>query len=71
MATSLTELATPGGTPQSKTTTDNKDVNVIPYVTTTTNPTAPKVLQDTPRTHQRITRNNTPGATSPIEIPLP
>ena len=65
MATSLTELATPGGTPQSKTTTDNKDVNVIPIVTTSTNPTAPMVLQYTPRTHQRITRNNTPGATPP------
>ena len=60
LTTSLTELATPGGTPQSETITDNKDVNVTPNVTTTTNATAPKILQDTPRTHHRITRNNTP-----------
>ena len=71
MATSLAELAAPDGTPQQETTTENTDVNVIPNVTTTTNPTAPKALQDTPRTHQRLTRSNTPGTTPPIERPLP
>ena len=45
MATSLAELAAPGGTPQQgPTTTENTDVNAIPNVTTTTNPTPPKVL---------------------------
>ena len=72
MATSLAELAAPGGTPQQgPTTTSNTDVNAIPNVTTTTNPTAPKVLQEAPQTHQRLTRNNTTGATPPIERPPP
>ena len=62
MATSLAELAAPGGTPQQgPTTTVNTDVNAIPNVTTTTNSTAPNVLQEAPRTHQRLTRSNKPG----------
>ena len=37
-----------------------------PLVTTTTNPTAPRTLQQTPRVHGRRTRNNTPRATPAI-----
>lgn len=32
-----------------------------PPVTTTNNPTDPKILQTKPHTHQRETRNNVPG----------
>ena len=37
-----------------------------PTVTTTTNPTDPRTLQTKPRSHQRITRANTPGMVPPI-----
>ena len=40
---------------------------VSPPVTTSTNPTDRRVLQATTRTHQRVTRNNTPGGVSIIE----
>jgi hypothetical protein len=40
---------------------------VIPETTnTSTNPTAPNIIATNPRTHQRMTRRNTPGKTAPI-----
>ena len=42
-------------------------VTKAPKVTTSTNPTAPRVLKTTKRTHRRKTRNNTPGAVPPIK----
>jgi len=41
--------------------------HVAPPVTTSTNPTDRQVLQVTTQTHQRVTRNNTPGAVPIIE----
>jgi hypothetical protein len=38
-------------------------------ITTSTNPTAPRIIATTPRVHQRNTRNNTPGKTAPI-VPM-
>jgi hypothetical protein len=37
-------------------------VTTSPAVTTSTNPTNPRTLANKPRTHQRTTRSNTPGA---------
>ena len=37
-----------------------------PPIITAPNPTAPRRLQQTARTHSRITRNNIPGSTPPI-----
>ncbi|KAL7500917.1 hypothetical protein ACHAWT_008970 [Skeletonema menzelii] len=42
-----------------------------PTVTTSTNPTAPRVLKTKPRTHQRRTRNNIPGTLPPPTSPPP
>ena len=44
-------------------------VAAAPPITTSTNPTAPRTLQEKPRSHQRKTRNNTPGAVPAIVIP--
>ena len=44
-------------------------VGTAPTVTTTTNPTGKRQIQTAPRTHQRVTRNNVPGATMPIIQP--
>ena len=40
-----------------------------PEVTTSTNPTAPTGVQQAPRTHQRVTRNNVPMQTKAIKRP--
>ena len=40
-----------------------------PAVTTSTNPTAPRVLRNKPRTHLRRTRNNKPGTIPPLPKP--
>ena len=40
-------------------------VGATPPVTTSTNPTALRILREKPRTHQQQPRNNTPGATPP------
>jgi hypothetical protein len=37
--------------------------------TLSNNPTAPRVLKSTPRTHNRVTRNNTPGLAEPPVAP--
>ena len=42
---------------------------VAPPITTTTNPTNPRVLAAKPRTHLRATRANTPGTIAPIATP--
>ena len=42
-------------------------VTEAPKVTTSTNPTTPRVLKTTKRTHRRKTHNNTPGAVPPIK----
>ena len=45
-------------------------VTNTPHVTTSTNPTDPRVLQTKPRSHQRRTRRNIPGAVPAIINPL-
>ena len=40
-----------------------------PPITTSQNPTAPRTLHEKPRSHQRKTRNNIPGAVPAIIIP--
>ena len=55
LATTEGELATTEGAPKVIRPTN-------PAVTTSTNPTAPRVLRTKPRTHLRRTRNNKPGA---------
>ena len=54
-------------TPTSEGGTAIQRVAAAPPITTTTNPTAPRTIQGKPRTHQRTTRNNTPGAVPPIK----
>ena len=77
MAVSMENLATKADAPPQRVdvpATSEGDprgqrVGPSPPVTTTTNPTAPAVVQIAPRTHQRNTRHNTPGITTPIERP--
>ena len=57
------EPPTSEGVPQSQ------RVGPAPPVTTTTNPTAPVIVQTAPQTHQRTARHNTPGITLAIERP--
>ena len=57
------------GPPTSEGVLQGQRVEPAPPVTTTTNPTAPTVVQTAPRTHQRTTRHNTPGITAAIERP--
>ena len=42
-------------------------VGVAPEVTTTTNPTSQENVMMAPRSHQRVTRSNTPMSTMPVE----
>lgn len=42
-----------------------------PAITTSTNPTAPRIHRSKPRTHQRHTRNNTPGTLPKPTTQLP
>ena len=44
-------------------------VAASPPITTSTNPTAPRTLQEKPRSHQQKKRNNTPGAVPAIITP--
>ena len=47
-----------------------KEAEVIQQETqTSTNPTAPRVLEAIKRTHMRLTRNNTPGILPSIKNP--
>ena len=57
------------GPPTSEGVPQCQRVGLAPPITTTTDPTAPTVVQTAPRTHQRTTRHNTPGITASIERP--
>ena len=46
-------------------------IRQAPPVVVMTNPTAPVVIQTTPRTHQRNARHNTPGITLAIDRQIP
>ena len=69
MAKALQQLSTgtqpqnsEGGISSPPVSRDDKIQRVdAPLITTSTNPTAPRVLNAKPRTHQRTTRANTPG----------
>ena len=74
MATALKRLATSTNNPPQR--VDNprtseceaptQRVGTAPPVTMTTNPTASRTLQTDPRTHQQVTRSNTPGTVPTI-----
>ena len=57
-------------TPTSEGERSNQRVAEAPLKTTTTNPTAPRTLQEKHRTHLRLTRNNKPGTVPPIIAPI-
>ena len=46
-------------------------VATAPPVTTTTDHTAPRRVMEAPRSHQRVTRNNTPMSVPTIQIKVP
>ena len=78
MTESLQKLVAPAADPPNVDTsaaTKNdrtiQELKVAPPVTTSTNPTEPRVLHAAPRTHLRQTRGNTPMATPQIERPAP
>lgn len=58
-----------GGVPTSASESPAQRVGNVPSMTITTNPTAPQTVKVAPRTHQRITRNNTHMATPTIVQP--
>ena len=46
-------------------------ITEAPGIMNSRNPTAKRMLKNTPRTHRRVTRNNTPGIVAPPVSPPP